>query len=192
MNEHNQRRSDETGLGLIELIVAIVVSGIVLIVIGTMLANSWSAQQKVLGVTAATNRGQVVSSAIERAVRNSLDMRITDAADTPLAAGGNGAVLWVRTSLGGDERCQGFRFVDGGVQAAATSAAKLPASISWSKWSPPFTTTASSAPFSLIASRELKYAFKVETGVAPVDFAGTIAVRSDPLSTTEKGINACW
>ena len=185
-------RRDESGLGLIELIVAIVVSGIVLAVVATILVNSWSAQEKVLSVTRATNSGQVIGAAIERAVRNSVDLRITDAADNPVATGGSGSVLWVRTSLGGAQRCQGFRLIEGAVQIGRSDTSKLLASKEWPEWSPSVKVGDPTTSFTLTLSKELTYAFSMSTDAAAVDFGGSIAIRSDPLGAADKGVDACW
>ena len=63
---------DQAGVTLIELIVGILVSTIVLIGVGTILVNAWLTQNDVLSTSEATNRGQLLSSAVEKAMRNGL------------------------------------------------------------------------------------------------------------------------
>src|SRR6186713_108319 len=62
--------ADDAGLGLIELIVALLVSSVVLIAVATILVNSWLTQQDVTSTTEATTRGQLIGQNIERAMRN--------------------------------------------------------------------------------------------------------------------------
>ena len=64
-----------TGITLIELIVGILVSTIVLIGVGSILIGAWLTQSDVLSTSEATNRGQLVSSAVEKAMRNGLALR---------------------------------------------------------------------------------------------------------------------
>ena len=72
------------GLGLIELIVALLVSTIVLIAVATILVNSWLTQQDVTSTTQATTRGQLIGQSIERAMRNAVAFDISpDGSDAP-------------------------------------------------------------------------------------------------------------
>ncbi|MDR7113310.1 type II secretory pathway pseudopilin PulG [Microbacterium trichothecenolyticum] len=191
MSARTQPKSDDSGLGLVELIVVVVVVGIIFAAIGTILTNSWVAQKSVLTVTEATNRGQVVGSALERAARNAVDARVTNDSDVALAAGTGGTVLWVRTSLGGDMRCQGFR-ISGGELRLAMSNTMLPASAGWARWEPSVTLAATGSPFTVDMGDKATYKFSIDTDASPVDFDGTIAIRSDPLTAADKGTNPCW
>ncbi len=68
------------------------------VAIATIFVNSWRTQEQVTSVTQATNRGQVVGSTIERAMRNALYFDVTE----------SGTVLRVRTSLDGEPEVSGF------------------------------------------------------------------------------------
>lgn len=169
------RRDDDSGLSLIELIVVIVVSGIIVAAIGTIFVNSWKTQEEVTSVSGATNRGQVVGSMIERAVRNSLYLSINTAGDE----------LRVRTSLDGTSlKCQGFRIGTTDVQVATSGTAL---GSTWPTWEPRIRAVGS-APYFAMTNGVLTYSFDVETESAPVRISGDVAVRSDQ----EAGSDGCW
>lgn len=175
------RRVDrDAGLGLIELIVAIVVSGIVLAGIATIFVRSWQAQEQVISVSEATNRGQLVASGIERAVRNSLFTEVSD----------GGKVLRTSTSLAGALKCQGFRLTSdaGGTARFSTSATALTADSAWAEWETGVMPQGATPFFSKSIDGVVTYTFQIETESAPVRFAGAVASRS-----VEEGDNdTCW
>lgn len=180
------RPRDDDGLGLIELIVAIVVSGIVLIAIASIFINSWRTQEQVTSVAEATNRGQIIGSAIERAMRNALWF------DVPAAYGGD--VLVVSTSLDGALKCQGFRFTTGGAPdygAAQLSGAKVTLTSDatmWPDWKSGVAKQGTAPYFRKTADGTLAYTFQIETDAAPVEFSSDIA----PRSTQAAGSDGCW
>jgi hypothetical protein len=152
-----------------------------------VLVNSWRTQEDVVTVTDATNKGQVVASAIERAVRNGLEYEISN--------GGN--TLRVRTSLTGSVECQGFHLVDG--QAARFTASN--GSIAgdpalWPEWIVEVEADVlpddSVVPFfsdPAGASATVGFTFLIPTESAPVRFDGDVAPRSvDPSG----GTAPCW
>ena len=177
---------DDDGLGLIELIVAIVVSGIVLIAIVSIFINSWRTQEQVATVTEATNRGQVIGSAIERAMRNALWF------DVPASYGGD--VLVVSTSLEGASKCQGFRFTAGGAPdfgAAQLSMDEVALSgdpTNWPEWKSGVAKQGTTPFFRKTVDGTLAYAFQIETDAAAVEFSSDIA----PRSTQAAGSDGCW
>ncbi|WP_442575419.1 prepilin-type N-terminal cleavage/methylation domain-containing protein [Microbacterium sp. F51-2R] len=166
---------DDSGLGLIELIVVIVVTGIIMTAIATIFVNSWKTQDEVTSVTGATDRGQVIGSMIERAVRNSLYLSVNAAGDE----------LRIRTSLDGTAlRCQGFKISTTGIQIA-TSATSIASS--WPAWQPPVQAV-DSAPYFVLTNGVLTYGFNIKTRSAPVRIGGDVSVRSDQ----ETGNGGCW
>lgn len=177
---------DDDGLGLLELIVAVVVSGIVIIAMGMMFINSWRAQEQVISTTEATNRGQVVSSMIERAMRNALYFEVRNGA----AVASAGDALYVRTSLAGSLRCQAFQLTEGaapdfGSVLLATSDGTLPA---LSPWKTGIVRQGTTAYFQKASAGTVTYTFQIETDASPVSFIGDIA----PRSTQEPGGSPCW
>lgn len=177
---------DDGGLGLIEFIVAIVVSGIVIVAIGMIFINSWRAQEQVVSSTEATNRGQVVASMIERAMRNALDFEVRQAGVEATV----GDSLYVRTSLTGSLHCQAFQLTEGaaptfGSVLLATSDSALPA---LSPWETGIAKQGTIAYFQRSAAGTLTYTFRIETDASPVSFTGDIA----PRSTQESGSSPCW
>lgn len=182
----NRKRSlGDDGLGLIELIVAIVVSGIVMAAIVTIFFNSWKAQQDVLSVSEATNRGQLVGSAIEKAVRNAVDMQF-DAST---------GVLKVQTSLAAE--CQGF-FVGLNPETpadetpvttvlTAASGGALTEPENWNVWDPALTLRASESSLARSGTK-VSYVFVIETESAPVRIDGGATQRT----ITGSEDNPCW
>lgn len=178
---------DDEGLGLIELIVAVVVSGIVIIAMGMIFINSWRAQEQVVSTTEATNRGQVVSSMIERAMRNALYSEVRQGG----AVASAGDALYVRTSLAGSLRCQAFQLTEGvspdfGSVLLATSNGALPAP---SPWKTGIARQGTTAYFQQAAAGTVTYTFQIETDASPVSFTGDIAPRS---ADDGKGKDGCW
>ncbi|WP_349427780.1 hypothetical protein [Microbacterium sp. LWS13-1.2] len=172
------RTTDDDGLGLIELIVAIVVSGIVIIAIATIFVNSWRTQEQVTSVTQATNRGQLVSSTIERAMRNALFFDVTE----------SGTVLRVSTSLTGDLKCQAFRITDPGAQFTTDSGTLSSPNTAWPTWQTGITKEGTTPYFVRTTANSLTYTFKITTDAAPVTFSADIA----PRSIQEAGSDGCW
>ena len=168
-------RTGDSGLSLIELLVAIVLGGILVTAILSIFINSWRTQDEVTSVTQATNRGQLVGSMIERAVRNSLFIEVNGAGDE----------LRVRTSFDGTSmKCQGFKIAPTGVRLATSSTG---IGTTWPAWQPAIRTTGST-PYFTLTNGVLTYTFDVQTESAPVRISGDVAVRSDQ----ETGNGGCW
>ncbi|MFC8683392.1 PilW family protein [Microbacterium ureisolvens] len=171
----------EEGLGLVELIVAIFVSTIVLVAMASILINSWLTQNDVLSTSEATTRGQVISSSIERAVRNALYFD-TRAADTE---------LWVHTSFddpaSNDPRtCQAFG-LGGGEATLKSSPANLNAA-SWGTWIDDADQSwvvrveqSGTTPIFVQSGRTLTYTFEIKTDSAPVHFQGEVTMRAPTM-----------
>ena len=174
---HDER---DAGLGLIELIVALVVAGIVLAGIGAIFVRSWQTQEEVMSVSEATNRGQLVASAIERAVRNGLYVQVSD----------SGTVLRVSTSLSGSLKCQGFRVTSdaGGTARYSMSASTLGTSDTWPEWQPAVMAQPGTPYFEEPSPGVIRYSFQLETESAPVRFAGEVS----PRSIQEGDSDSCW
>ncbi|MDQ7878094.1 prepilin-type N-terminal cleavage/methylation domain-containing protein [Microbacterium sp. QXD-8] len=170
--------TNDDGLGLIELVVAMVVSGLVIAAIATILVNSWRTQEQVTSVTQATNRGQLVSSTIERAMRNALYFEVTE----------SGTVLRVSTSLAGNQKCQGFRLTDPGAQFAADAAMLPSPNTTWPSWQTGITKQGTTPYFVRTAANSLTYTFKITTEASPVRFSADVA----PRSLQESGSDGCW
>lgn len=173
-----KHRGSDEGLSLIELVVAVLVSTVVVFGLATLLINSWTTQGKVTTVTQATNQGQFVGSTIERAMRNALSFDVTE----------SGTVLRVRTSLGGQLKCQGFRITSAGAQFV-TNATALPfPNTGWASWQSGMAASGSSPFFSRTSAGALTYSFKITTESSPVTFSATVA----PRSVQETGSDGCW
>jgi hypothetical protein len=172
-----EKDSAEAGLSLVELVVYILLASILLVAMASILVNSWRAQEDVISVTDATNRGQVMGSAVERAMRNALDFDVDS----------SGTVLRVRTSLGGELACQGFLLDDGEARMSTSSGPLLLASSSWGDWESDVIRNGST-PFFAEVGDTVIYTFDIETDSAPVRFAGEAAARSVPTGVS----SPCW
>jgi Tfp pilus assembly protein PilW len=171
---------DETGLSLIELIVALLVSVIVVVAAVTILVNSWLTQEDVTSTTEATTRGQVMGSAIERAMRNAKDFTVAPTDD-------NGTELRVWTSLGGDLTCQAFQLASGEARIVTTSG-PLPAITGWGDWQDGVGQQGVT-PYFQRSGNTLAYSFELATDSAPVPISGQAKMRTihDPGETSP-----CW
>lgn len=168
---------DDSGLSLIELIVAVVVSSFILAGIAMIFINSWNTQEDVTTTTEATSSGQLVSSTIERAVRNA-DYLVVQ----------NGNVLLVRTTLGGSLTCQGFDLSSG---QARMSLSAGPISSHWDAWEDGVRADGSIPIFdNPSGSRRVSYTFELDTASAPVRFEGEATARV-PLNSAVGG-SPCW
>ena len=164
----------DAGVTLIELIIYVLLLSLVLGGLAMILINSWRTQQNVLSETEATNRGQLVSSSIERAVRNGLAIEVT----------GNDT-LKVRTSLAGERECQGFSLAGDNATMRMTSGSL---GTGWPQWQDGITAIPGQ-PFLERDGTSVTYAFEFATTGAPVRFVGTVAARSlDPTGVT----SPCW
>jgi Tfp pilus assembly protein PilW len=169
-------RTDDSGLSLVELIVYVLVGSIVVLATAAILINSWTTQRNVTNVSDATNRGQVVTSTIERAMRNAI------AFDVSL----DGTTLMVHTSLPGHLECQGFNLT-AGQSRLKTSSSALGVASGWNVWQQGVAQRGST-PFFAETGQSITYAFDITTSAAPVRFAGQTAARS-----AATGVSApCW
>lgn len=179
MNAEISIDESDSGLSLIELIVVIVITGIVLGAVVTIFVNSWQTQEKVVSVSEATNRGQLVSSALERAVRNAVEV------GDPASSGGT--TLRIRTTLPGGLACQAF-FVGADGLHWTTSAGALGSTPSaWPEWVDGVVQQGGTPFFVLTADGVVEYAFDVATDSAPVRFNGEVSPRS-----LAEGSSPCW
>lgn len=180
MTDYERPVDGEEGLSLIELIVVIVITGIVMGAVVMIFINSWRTQEEVVSVSEGTNRGQLVSSAIERAVRNAIEVE-------PPTASGGGTVLRVRTSLPGSLACQGFFLIDGGSRWTTSAGALGSSPASWPQWTDGVVQQ-SGTPFLVLTSEGVvEYAFDIATESAPVRFNGEVSPRS-----LAEGSSPCW
>ncbi|WP_169582762.1 MULTISPECIES: hypothetical protein [Microbacterium] len=173
----NAAEDSEAGVTLVELIIYVLLVGIILIATTMILTNSINTQRDVTSVSQATNRGQVMGRAIERAVRNALAFEV-DATGTQLR---------VRTSLPGSLACQAFQLTAGQARLALESTA-LPALASdWTDWEDGVAQDGST-PFFATSGQQVFYTFEITTEAAPVRISGEASTRSTPTGVTAP----CW
>ena len=173
----------EAGLGLIEMIVGLLVSTIVLVAVATVLGNAWLAQEDVTTTSQATTRGQLISSTIERAMRNELDFKIE-------GTDGNELLVW--TTLDTAQQCQAFRLADGEAQMTV-SMGPVGASTTWPDWEQAVAQrVVFGTPVDFFAPgvEGVEYRFDIETQSAPVRFDGVASSRKSQSLPGDD--NPCW
>jgi prepilin-type N-terminal cleavage/methylation domain-containing protein len=174
--------ANDRGLSLIELIVAILVATIVLAGVATVLINSWFTQNDVLSTSEATNRGQLISASIERAVRNAEWFEPNFA----------GTELLVHTTfndpaLNDPRTCQAFSLGSG--KAKMKNAPKDLDSVDWGTWIDDSAQAwdvevaqSGSTPIFVQNGRTLVYTFQLDTESAPVRFQGEVTMRAPSMT----------
>ncbi|GAA4480311.1 type II secretion system protein [Microbacterium panaciterrae] len=176
----NVDRGDD-GLSLIELIVVVIILGILGTVIATIFVNTWKSEEAVRTQSQATTSGQLVSSEIERAMRNAVAFDVS----------ADGSTLRVDSSLGGNRQCQAFSLLADGAHMTVTAA---PAAASgWPIWQKNI--AQSGAPFFVKSGNTVTYTFsalsKSDSGTvaaAPVRFTGTAYMRNAAAGS----LAPCW
>jgi len=132
MNMHSDVRDDD-GLSLVELVFYVVILGLITTGIAVVFFHTWKAQASVSDQVDATERGQLVSSQIEKALRSAVAYEITDPSLT--ASGSTGSTLVVATAMTGSNACMAFGLGGGTAQLTTTSGgAVTPAP--WPTWRP--------------------------------------------------------
>ena len=193
-------RQDD-GASLIELIIYVVVLGLLMTGVSMMFLNVWATQEHVDARTRATTHGQLVSSEVEKAMRNATGFKVIDA----------GSTLLVQTSFAGAQECQAFRFdpaggVDGqGTLQMVLASAPAPApsaGYAWQDGIGPHTDVGFSKLFTGVGASGspvatepvgVHYSFAAKasdssTEIAPVVFTGTAFARNSTLGST----TTCW
>jgi|GEM_PF-3113527 len=158
--------ADERGVTLIELITAIALIGVVFGGLTAVLIGISRAQHSVVGMTQASAQGDVAATALDRALRNAEAVDISDGGDT----------LRVRTSLPGQNRCQGFAVYDDELRVQQTSD-QLDAPADWTRWMPT-TPVASSPPVFARSGTKIAYAFTVTADGSALNVTGAVAPRT--------------
>lgn len=156
---------DEAGVTLVELIVYVVVLGILMSVITMIFVNTWSAQASVTSQTAATTRGQLVSSEIEKAMRNAIAFTVSS----------DGTTLSVNTSFTADRQCQNFALKPDGLHMSVTAS---PAPATWPVWQDRVSPIGSSPVFKPAGTTGVTYSFASTSDSGPVKFTGTAYMRN--------------
>jgi len=179
--------ADDAGLSLIELVIYVLLVSVLLGAMATILINSWSTQQDVQTTTQATNRGQLIGQSIERAVRNSEAVKVSD----------DKSMLSVHTTFGGERTCQAFWFAGGALYmtnsagilpAPAPSGGSTPPSAGWPQpWVPSKVVPTGPAGVFDEAGMTVTYSFDIDTDSAPVRFSGEVSRRYAMGDTSP-----CW
>jgi hypothetical protein len=195
------RDLEDDGASLIELIIYTIVLGLLMTGISTMFVNMWLTQEQVDARTQATTHGQLVSSEVEKAMRNATGFKVT----------GGGTTLLVQTSLAGAQKCQAFHFdpaggIDGqGTLQMVLASAPAPLPSAGYAWQDGITshTDATFAQFftgvnaagspTVTNQIGVHYSFAAKasdrsTDIGPVIFTGTGFARNSILGST----TTCW
>ncbi|KJL34297.1 PilW family protein [Microbacterium azadirachtae] len=183
---------DDDGLSLIELIFYVVILGLITTGIAVVFFNMWRAQASVSDQTDATERGQLVATQIEKAMRNAVAFEVTDASSTPGLS--TGPVLLVATGLTGQNACMAFNFSAGQAQVIQTSGSSIAAS-SWSTWQTGIVSAGGAPYFKKTAnsSASIDYSFAATSKNGPtVQFGGTAYMRTTSGRLPGGGTQTCF
>ncbi|WP_243077293.1 prepilin-type N-terminal cleavage/methylation domain-containing protein [Microbacterium sp. SS28] len=161
--------TNDEGLTLIELIIYIVILGIISTAIVMILTNTLRAQASVTSQTQATTRGQLVSSEIEKAMRNAIAFTVSP----------DGSTLHVNTSFAGSKQCQAFALTSDGLKMSVSSSPAPDISV-WPVWQKRVAAVGVSTPaFTALGGDGVTYAFNATSDSAPVRFTGNAYTRND-------------
>ena len=134
-------------------------------VISMIFVNMWSTQASVTSQTAATTRGQLVSSEIEKAMRNAIAFSISP----------DGTTLSVNTSFTADRQCQNFALKSDGLHMSVTS---TPAPTTWPVWQDRVSPLGLTPVFKPAGATGVTYSFATTSDSGPVKFTGTAYMRN--------------
>lgn len=176
-------RSDR-GFTLIELIVASGLIVLVLSVLGGIMISSLTTETSVRNVTTATSTGQLVTTSLERGIRNAatpITFSAPGGIDQMITArvAGSGAVVsyscqaWYYSSVN-----QTIRYTR---SATAITAANASAQTGWTLLASGVTPLASGTPVFSLSGSAVSFAFKVDAGKYP-------AVAFESSVTSQSGI----
>ncbi|WP_457101726.1 type IV pilus modification PilV family protein [Microbacterium sp. P5_E9] len=172
------RRSNEDGVSLIELVVYVLLLAIVMSAVAVIFVNTWKAQQSVTAQTRATTRGQLVSSEVERAMRNAIAFDLSP----------DGTTLKVQTSLTGEQECQGFYFSGHEVRMIVKSSPITKSPDQWNQWQSGIDQDGVTAYLQPLSTRGVRYTFQAAAPAAPVRFTGETYMRNSVAGT----VAPCW
>lgn len=186
--------TEDDGLSLIELIFYVVILGLITTGIAVVFFNTWKAQASISDQVDATERGQLVSSQIEKAMRNAVAYKITDPSLALSLT--SGSTLVVATSMTGTNACMAFNLNGGTAQLTTTSGGAVgPAP--WPTWQSGINAHPTSAgtplPFFSQAGSDVAYSFDVTSANGPaVHFEGTVYLRNTGGTLPGGGSQRCF
>lgn len=181
--------ADDEGFSLVELIFYVVILGLITTGIAVVFFNTWKAQASVSDQVDATERGQLVASQMEKAMRNAVAYEITD--PTLASSLSSGSTLVVATAMSGSNACMAFNLTGGTAQLTTTSGARV-AAAPWPTWQSGITQHKNSGgvlvPFFTQVGSDVAYSFDVTSANGPtVHFEGTAYLRNPSWGTLPGG-----
>ena len=156
-------REGARGFTLIELIIYSVLLGLVLAIVGGLLANAFRSQSTVRNSAEALNNGQLVLSSIETAFRNGSGAEVSD----------SGKLLVVRTAAGSGWACRAWYYNPGNGGTVYTTSKSSRAAIDTATSASGWTLLASNAGAGLAAI------FSPVTATSPTGDAVTVKLNLD-------------
>jgi hypothetical protein len=174
-----ERGLEDQGFSLVELIFYVVILGIITTGIAAIFINMSKTQLSVTNQVDSTTRGQLVSSQVEKAMRNAIAFEVTN---TSLSSGlTSGPVLLVATGFSGSNACMAFNFAGGNAQLTSTSGGAIPPA-PWPVWQQGIVqhpTSSGNDPFFAQSGSTVKYSFDVTDPNSPtVHFQGSVYMRN--------------
>lgn len=188
--------ADDGGFSLVELIFYVVILGLITTGIAVVFFNTWKAQASVSDQVDAAERGQLVASQIEKAMRNAVAYEITD--PTLATSLSSGPTLVVATAMSGSNACMAFNLNGGSAQLTTTSGARV-AAAPWPTWQSGITQHKNAGGvlvpfFTQVGSDVVAYSFDATSTNGPnVHFEGTVYLRNpDSGALPGGGTQTCF
>ncbi len=195
--------TDDDGLSLVELIVAIVISGLFAGMLTAMLVGGWGSQDRSVSRDIATGQANVVKTTMSNALRNATAVRVSaggtrlDAQVATPTASYDGAWTW---------ECRAWALVDGALRYSAGSTIRDSAPATWTPIAGttaqrPLDTAAgtigagSTVPFVLVGSKGVQVGLEltvVGSDIVTVEVSDGMTAQAAATAATLAGATACW
>lgn len=174
-------RTDEGGITLVELLVALFISALVLGLLALMFANGLRAQTQATDRDRATGAGNVMSNSLLTSIRNASEFRVID---------GRGLIAKVATG-GTDWECRAWALGDGELRYRASRTAL--STVDTSEWGAIARGVSGTLPggraFAAAGDRALSIGIQVVSGETTIPFTNGVTAQAvdDGTDTTP-----CW
>ncbi|SBS74120.1 type II secretion system protein J [uncultured Microbacterium sp.] len=187
--------SDDEGISLVELIVAVIVSSLIAGLLTMVFINGWTTQQKSIARDSATGQANVLTSTMANALRNATSIRVSgagtriDAVVTKPSASFSGTWTW---------ECRAWVLTD---QSIRYSAGATPRGADPSGWTVlvgksakrPLDKVAAPSggvPFTLVGSKGVHTTLDITVGDVQKTVKLSDGMTAQAVATT--GAIACW
>ncbi|MEJ6553844.1 prepilin-type N-terminal cleavage/methylation domain-containing protein [Microbacterium esteraromaticum] len=170
----------DAGITLVEVIIAVVVSGIFASLLAVVFANGLSAQQRATERDAATATLNAATAAITQTVRNSSDIKVS--------AGGQRLDARMLRSDGATWECRAWQVIGGQLRYSAGATARPAADTTWASLASGVSGTLSANASFERSDKRLSIGFEIANG----DTTVTVTDGAVALVVAQAGGVACF